>query len=97
MSLGLEGSLEAQLALETVIQVGSGRCAHPDQLLWKEWMRSRHTLGVKWWERCGGEAHRGPSLQLLARLGQGACSGLNYCGSLIQVACGGAGVPTPRF
>lgn len=28
MSLGLEGSLEAQLALEEVIQVGPGGCAH---------------------------------------------------------------------
>ena len=36
MSLGLEGSLEAQLALETVIQVGPEGCAHPFQLLWKE-------------------------------------------------------------
>lgn len=45
-------------------------------------MRRRHTLEVKWWERCGGEAHRGPSLQLLcpslqllARLGRGRAQG----------------------
>lgn len=31
MNLGLVGSLEAQLALETVIQVGAGGCAHPVQ------------------------------------------------------------------
>ena len=31
MNLGLEGSLEAQLALEAVIQVGPGGCAHPVQ------------------------------------------------------------------
>lgn len=31
INLGLEGSLEAQLALEAVIQVGPGGCAHPVQ------------------------------------------------------------------
>lgn len=95
MSLGLEGSLEAQLPLEAVIQVGPGGCAHCTQLLWKEWVRSGHILEVEWWERCDGEVHRGPSLQLPARLGVEGCTGLNYGGSLILVPCIGRGPLLP--
>lgn len=62
MSLGLGGSLEAQLALETVIQVGPEGCGRPIQLLWKERVRSGCILRVPCGERCGA-VHRDSSLQ----------------------------------
>lgn len=51
MSLGLEGSLEAQLALETVIQVGPGGCAHCAlERVSEEWAHfGGRVVGEVWW------------------------------------------------
>lgn len=94
MSLGLEGSLEAQLALETVIQVGPGSCALPCPAALEGVGEEYTHVGcrVVWWWGAQGPWFAAPS-QTWGR-------GLHKAQLLwLPTPCGlwGVGVPTPRF